>query len=281
MTNALPSLIALMLAAVLPAGEVPPAKSIPCFPGAYYRKAVSSQDVWTGIEGVVTLPTPAFDEARRRPNNPAQFLDNPSVYMGGRGGETEIDAGLTWEIVQEPDGKTSTDRKAFRPFWRNKKWFAGPADVNYYFWPGDTIRIAIWTEAKDKLTMKIELVERGPTGLAQAKRYAPTTRPAEPLVVHFDAHGWGPGRVQEFKRVNAIDLVGREGKSVQETRTVVAGAVWRECYLLRGDGDRRPFVPERFTDMRCPDPRFFTVAPGDATRGGESIEIHGSGAPPK
>lgn len=31
------------------AGEVVPAASLPCFAGAYYRKAVSSFDSWTGI----------------------------------------------------------------------------------------------------------------------------------------------------------------------------------------------------------------------------------------
>ncbi len=49
-----------------PKGEVPPAKSIPCFEGAYYRKAVTSFDVWTGIAGFVKLGTPKFDEDRKR-----------------------------------------------------------------------------------------------------------------------------------------------------------------------------------------------------------------------
>jgi hypothetical protein len=35
--------------------EIPPDVFIPCFPGAYYRKAVSSFDEWTGISGIVIL----------------------------------------------------------------------------------------------------------------------------------------------------------------------------------------------------------------------------------
>jgi len=44
--------------------EVPPASSLRCFPGAYYRKVVSSFDTWNGIVGVVKLGTPAVDMDR-------------------------------------------------------------------------------------------------------------------------------------------------------------------------------------------------------------------------
>src|SRR4051812_35819408 len=154
-------IVTMLMSAALALAEVPPAASLPCFPGAYYRKAVSSVDVWTGIDGVVTLPTPAFDEARRNPKKPGQYLDNPSVYVGGRAGETEIDAGVTWEIVRLPDGRGSPDRRVFRPFWRNKGWHAGPAHPDYYFYPGDTIRLTIQNSAPGKLTLTITLLERG------------------------------------------------------------------------------------------------------------------------
>jgi hypothetical protein len=60
-------------------GEVAPAASIPCFAGAYYRKAVSSFDVWTGIAGLVKLGTPKIDENRLNEKD-KQPLDN----FGGR-----------------------------------------------------------------------------------------------------------------------------------------------------------------------------------------------------
>ncbi len=59
---------------------------MPCFAGAYYRKAVSSFDTWTGIAGFVKLGTPQFDEKRVRAEDKNQYLDNPSVYMGGNAG---------------------------------------------------------------------------------------------------------------------------------------------------------------------------------------------------
>lgn len=253
--------------------EVPPAASLPCFPGAYYRKAVSSLDVWTGIEGAVTLPTPRFDEGRRREKNPEQFLDNPSVYVGGRGEGTEIDAGVTWEVVRLPDGTTSADRRAFRPFWRNKGWHAAEARPEWYFYPGDTIRMRIETGAAGKLTLRVELVSRGEAGEKATAAYGAATRPAGPLVQEFDASGFTPGRPQQFKRVNAIDQVGREGKEVEATRAAATGAVWKEVTLLRG-AERVPMEPKRFTDMRCPGEKYFTVRSGES--GGERVDIVGT-----
>jgi hypothetical protein len=254
--------------------EVPPAASLPCFPGAYYRKAVSSADVWTGIEGTVTLPAITFDESRRNPKKPGQYLDNPSVYIGGRAGEQEIDAGVSWEVIRERDGSVSNARKAFRPFWRNKGWHAAPADPALYFYPGDTIRLRIETPATNKLTLTVQLVERGEEGKRASAGLQPSTRPArEPLKVEFDAFGFGPGKAQQFKRVNAIDQVGREGKDVDATRTQATGAVWKEAFLFRGVV-KLPFAPGRFTDMRCPDSKHFNVEPLDG--GGERIDIHGS-----
>lgn len=265
--------LSLLLVPSFVLAEVPPPASLPCFPGAYYRKAVSSEDAWTGIEGVVTLPAPHFDEGRRRPKNPDQFLDNPSVYMGGRAGETEIDAGVTWEVVRLPDGTASKDRRAFRPFWRNKGWHAAPAKPEYYFYPGDTIRIRIWTPAEHKLTMRIELVSRGEAAKKELAKYPPAAEQAEPLQVDFDAWGFSPEGSQQFKRVNAIDQVGREGKDVEPTGTTVTGAAWKEVTLLRGD-QRLPMDPKRFTDMRCPAEKHFIVVPGDD--GGERIDIAGT-----
>lgn len=271
------------------AGEVAPKPSVPCFPGAYYRKAVSSIDVWTGFEGVVVLPAVELDPARPRPNRPGQFKDNPSVYIGGWAGPIdaqgnkagegrEIDAGLSWEVVREPDGKVSQTRRAFRPFWRNATWVSGPADPNWYFYPGDAVRMRIETRAPDKLTLTIELVSRGPQGNAELERYA-ATRPsgwlpkAPPLVVEFDANYFGPGHRQEFKRVNAIDQVGREGQGVEPTRARALSAEWTQAHLLRGT-ERLPFSPNRFTDMRCPDPKHHQVTP--LPQGGERLTITGT-----
>lgn len=248
----------------LPSDEVPPAKSVECFPGAIYRKAVSSDDVWSGIDCVVTLPTFTPDPARVGANG--RPLDNPSCYIGGRAGETEIDAGVSWEVIREPDGKVSKERKAFRPFWRNKKWFTGAAKPELYFYPGDTIRMTCKCDAPNKLTIRVELVSRAAGSAAPVGGVVEET---------FDAFGFGPGKVQQFKRVSAIDQVGNEGKQVAATKATVTGAAWSSVALLRGD-ERRPMTAARYTDMRCPDARHVVV------KGNEDAEqIDLVGAPAK
>lgn len=124
-------------------GEVAPAASIPCFAGAYYRKAVTSFDVWTGIAGIIKLPTPKVDENRLSEKDKSP-LDNFSVYVGGRAGEKEIDAGLTWAFTVDENGKQSQRRNAWRPFWRNEAWNNAPAEKQFYWYPGDTVQIAVY-----------------------------------------------------------------------------------------------------------------------------------------
>lgn len=257
--------------------EVPPAAEHPCFPGAYYRKAVSSTDRWTGIEGVVRLPQPSWDPSRRHPTT-GKLLDNCSVYMGGKAGEQEVDAGLSWEVIRDADGKVSTERKAFRPFWRVKAWANAPAQPSFYYFPGDVVRMRVETREPGKLTMEVEVLERAessrPLLVALRAPEQPTT-----FSVTFDAGPFEPGGLQEFKRVNAIDQVGNEGKGVTATASMVQGAEWHEAWLLRGAGRRLPMAPERFTDMRCPDRAHVVVeATVNADRGGEKVDILGTPA---
>ncbi|WAC39315.1 hypothetical protein [Pedobacter sp. SL55] len=128
--------------------EVLPEKQKPCFAGAYYRKLVSSHDYWRGIEGTVVLPTIVFDEDRKHPKKTGQYLDNPSIYLGGSMGNQETDIGLTWEVVKEENGQISKSRKAFRPFLRRTEHESGqksvfenaPAQKEYYWYPGKKLK---------------------------------------------------------------------------------------------------------------------------------------------
>ena len=96
------------------------------------------------------------------------------------------------------------------------------------------------------------------------------------LTVAFDAPSFGPDALQEFKRVNAIDQSGREGKGVAETSASVTGARWEQVWLLRKEG-RVPFTARRFTDMRCPAAAHFVVEQGPhLDDGGEAISIFGN-----
>ena len=127
--------------------EVKPEKFIECFPGAYYRKVNSSKDVWLGVGGTVTLPQLSFDQTRKNAKKPGQFLDNPSVYLGGNMGDQETDFGLAWEVIREKDGKLSKERKAFRPFMRRSEHINGqepnyaqaPPEDQYYWYPGEKV----------------------------------------------------------------------------------------------------------------------------------------------
>ena len=244
-----------------PNKEVPPAATIPCFPGAYYRKAVTSFDTWTGIAGFVKLGTPKVDEDRLDAET-KQPLDNFSVYMGGNaGGNFEVDAGLTWEVTLDEKGKKSSRRNAFRPFWRTKTWNSAPDQKEYYFYPGETIQMAILISGPKKLRM---VISNGKDKTFQTE---------------FDAEGFAPNVVRQFKRVNAIDQVHNEGKPVQITKAQITDAEWLNTILLRGAGTEAKQIPmdkTRFTDMRCSDEKHIVVTTTDAAKGAEKIDIFGS-----
>jgi hypothetical protein len=245
------------------AGEIVPAASIPCFEGAYYRKAVTSFDVWTGIAGIVKLGTPKVDEDRLDATN-KQPLDNFSVYMGGRAGEREIDAGMTWAFTKDEQGSMSNRRNAWRPFWRNETWSNAPAEKQFYWYPGDTVQIAVLVVGPKKLRLIV----------ADA-----TATPKKSFQIDFDAAGFAPNVMRQFKRVNAIDQFGNEGKPVQPTKAEVVGAEWLQTILLRGEGAAAKQIPmdkTRFTDMRCSSEKHIVVTTTDAAKGAEKIDIHGT-----
>ena len=68
-----------------------------CFPGAIYRKVVSSKDYWLGIEATITLPQFTPDPERYDDTKQNYYLDNSSIYMGGHS-YYESDVGIAWMI---------------------------------------------------------------------------------------------------------------------------------------------------------------------------------------
>lgn len=275
--------------------EVHPAATLPCFPGAYYRKAVSSFDTWTGIEAIVKLPEMDYDMSRLKPTG--RPLDNASIYLGGRAGDQEIDCGVSWEIIKEADGSVSKVGKAFRPFWRNDQWHSGPAKPEYYYRPGDVIRMKVENTQDGKLLMRIDLLARAgdknadlePMTAVDETTAIVATAPAKPsddnrlttapvdaissFTSVFDASEFRLERLKQFKRVNGLDQSGNEGKAVQPTDTRISNATWSESWLLRG-AKRVPMTPSRFTDMRCPDPSHVHVTPFGLT--GETVTLIGN-----
>ena len=253
-------------------GEVRPATSKSCFAGAYYRKLVSSVDTWGGIGGRVILPTTVFDPARINPAKPAQFLDNPSVYMGGNMSGQETDIGLTWEVIRDESGAVTADRRAFRPFLRRTAhggsgqtalYENAPAEARYYWYPGEEVVMSVKIVSNGILRLTIE---------GAGKKFEKD----------FEAGGYTFTSKGEFKRVNAIDQVSNEGKPVQVTKTKVIGAEWKSSYLYRiinGALVETPFHDGRYTDMRCLNANHFSIFSTQQNRsqGGEKIEIYGGG----
>lgn len=174
--------------------EILPVAQRRCFEGAYYRKLVSSHDYWRGIEGTVILPAIVFDEDRKHPKKPGQYLDNPSIYVGGSMGNQETDIGLTWEVVREENGQISKQRKAFRPFLRRTEHASGqkaifenaPTQKEYYWYPGEEVKMSLVLLADKKVRFVVE---------GAGKKFEKD----------FDCDGYLLNTVGEFNRVNAID----------------------------------------------------------------------------
>jgi len=251
-------------------GEIKPVKSSPCFQGAYYRKAMSSKDNWIGIKGEVILPTLDFDKSRMNPAKPMQFLDVSSIYLGGNMDGQETDIGLAWEIIKNDNGIVSQERLAFRPFLRRTGHKSGqesvyinaPAVKDFYWYPGDKVFMSVEVIKDGQLLFIIE---------GAGKKYETI----------FECAGYTLQGKGDFKRVNAIDQVGNEGKSAQLTKTAVANAKWNYTTLIRMQDGKKMDVPMhngRFTSMLCPDPKFFTVvqSEGEKKNGGETITIFGN-----
>jgi len=251
--------------------EIRPVDEKPCFEGAYYRKLVSSKDSWVGIGGRVVLPQVQFDERRINPKKPKQYLDNPSIYLGGSMGGQETDIGLAWEIVREDDGSISGERKAFRPFLRRTDHVSGqtavfenaPAKKEYYWYPGDEVHMSVRVIANGKIRFIVQ---------GAGKKFERD----------FDCDGYRFDSQGEFKRVNAIDQVANEGKPVQSTGTKILDAEWKVTSLYRSINKNIvevPFHDGRYTEMTCPGKVNFQIIASEEQKNGgaEILSISGDG----
>jgi hypothetical protein len=256
-------------------GEIKPAPSIACFQGAYYRKAVSSRDKWRGISVKVVLPQIYYDLDRPNPARPGQYLDNFSLYLGGNAGGQESDIGLTWEVIRNAQGQVTAERVCFRPFWRytahgdqpSNGWDNADAqNTNYHYYPGDTLYMSLKLVADKRLRFEIE-----GSGRISHKKFS----------VEFPCNGYTLTANTEYKRVNAIDQTGNEGKPVQPTKAKTEGTEWLETNLLRLEGTETVTVPMhsgRYTDMRCPTVQNIQViaSEGDMKKGAEKVNRYGT-----
>ena len=294
-----------------------------CFGGAWYHKVVSTTDSWIGMEGTVTLPHMDINRYENGnnvitdPENDIEFfmknLDNPSIYMGGKA-TSESDVGLSLSRVTNGKGTLSTGSVAFRPFWRyittaqyadegtyditNGRNYAvscsGSGSKNciashnysftqYYYLPGDKLRMIIYSPEPNYLQLQIEVLEVSTdpysVNLRKENNWAQPENFKSPK---FRSNGHNTNMKAEFKRVNAIDQSGNEGKVAIETSTYVKEAIWHESYLYRvidGVTYRVPMTSRRVNVMNCPNPSAFIIEKSDAQDavGGEIIQIKPAG----
>ncbi|MFW5753604.1 MAG: hypothetical protein ACOCV9_02275, partial [Marinilabiliaceae bacterium] len=86
------------------------------------------------------------------------------------------------------------------------------------------------------------------------------------------------GEPAEYKRVNAIDQVGNEGKEVSSSETRLGQSNWEYTSLWRiWDGEELlvPMHRDRYTSMKCPEDKYFEIEKNeeDLSEGGEMIII--------
>lgn len=241
-----------------------------CFPGAWYYKVLSARDYWLGLDGFVRLPEFYPDEERYVDEGDfRKYLDTPSVYVGGSA-DFENDIGLAWfrGIV---DGKMSREKITFRPFWRyiytengrERNIYAGTGieDAEYYFFPGDEVRITVASVKEHFLVLRLALERE--TELERYRRIRKRlSRSPRAFVSGLIPAPGAAVRPAEYKRVNAIDQYGNEGKPAQPTNARTGEARWRDVFLFRahrGELVKVPFTEERRVKMFCPDPRAFAV----------------------
>jgi hypothetical protein len=249
----------------LMAGEPKPADKLERFDGAYYVKRASSHwSKWVGMEATVTLGTPVVDPDRAS----GKRKDGFSTYLGGNvNNKREVDAGLSWDYVRNSDGEMDRKHFGWRPFYRNTSWhWVNKGDV--YWSPGDTVNISLQVVAPGKLRMRIADDE---------------PNPKRKVEIDFRAHGWAEGKPLQFKRVNAIDQAGNEGRPVRPTDAKVTGSKWLETELLYRDGKEIksvPMVPQRRARIETPHGHAdVRASQQEKSRGGERIDIYGK--PPK
>ena len=213
---------------------------------------------------------------------------------------------MTITLVNVSSSTLSTGCIAFRPFWRyitetdqdvggydaHGGEYAVSANGNncianyhwkyteYYYLPGDKLRIVVYVPEENKMQLQIEVLEKStlPESVEMREKYG-WKDPADFLSPVFTSPGHGTGILAEFKRVNAIDQSGNEGGVAISTQTEVKNIIWHETYLYRvidGTLYRVPMNESRRGTTSAPEDKYFTVSYEgvDSSLGGEVVTIH-------
>lgn len=286
--------------------EIPKTIAPKCFLGAWYRKVITSTDYWLGIEGVIRLGEFIPDDKRFGSDNRISWerhLDVAATYLGGKA-LLESDAGLGYNTGYLTDDTSSTlnygsKKICYRPFWRfmyndvsdingnvtrnsvNSWNMSDPKRLEYYYFPGDLIKMSVYSPLENYLQLKIEIIETTtiPKYMQQREKYhLQDDKPSTFYSPLFHSEGHGKEKV-EFKRVISIDQYGNEGLNAKLTESKINNAIWEEVYLYRHVENKIvkvPFTQERQSQMACPNEASFTLSVSKKQKllGGESISIH-------
>jgi hypothetical protein len=225
----------------------------PVFNGALYYKCVSSKDAWLGIEAIIKLPEFIPDEERfEMITDPfgtyKRYMDTPSVYLGGSSDfETDIGFGFFRGFI---NGQISENKITFRPFWRtifledgeekNIYLSSNIYESEFYYYPGDTIKVHLVCLAPNQLTFRVELLEE--TKILPYAHYRKTHVNKLFIIDEIKAPGNGVNDT-EYKRVNAIDQYRNEGKPTQKTKAQAINALWQDICLIRVINDELVKIP--------------------------------------
>lgn len=295
--------------------------------GAYFRKVISADSAaHTGIRGEGVLPTILIDrsrwlstpEGKRGASVKAQDvftfgpLDAPSVYMGGRANEQEVDAGLSWNrvflkdgrgtwtdnTVDGSDGDSAAHRFVVEPTGRvvdgngtvRTQGLQGLVE-NFAFRP--YWRVRVWANPSvssddnryfypgTAFRMNVRVIARDTLQMRIDRGVTDT----KPFITTFDAPGYGRGLRQTWKRVNSVDQFrivggqrdGLEGSNVLPTATRVLGGRWTTVSTLGKGGAVRcamgcGAVAVSGRDVAASYDRIFDLG-GQTAEGAETIDI--------
>jgi len=243
----------------------------------------------------------------------ARNLDNPSIYMGGNATyESDVGLSLKTVLVKNQSGAmaVSTGSYAFRPFWRyitpydydlgsydrpNGRFYSVSSasaenqsvknmignwdylDTQYYYLPGDRLRMILYSVRPGYLQLQIEVIEKSTLQYSIDVRANNDWKDPEDFISPAFASP-GNGSVKtEFKRVNAIDQVANEGRPVHPTLSSVGEMIWHNVYLHRninGTMFRVPLNMLRGNYISAPLPEYFTASLIDEVTGGQRVQIH-------
>ena len=272
--------------------------------GAYFRKVISpASSRFAALHATGVLPNVKVDDTRWLTTADAggEFWkagppDRPSIYLGGRASEVEVDAGLSWDRVYDDKN---------RPTWTDvagSRSDGGDPSHRFHVEADGTVKSASGAIRSQKLeglrenfafrpywrvSRPANAWDNPPPGsptniyLYPGEAFRMQLRTAgenklrmnigaegKAFEITFDALGWGVGAAQTWKRVHSIDpFTVKDGKRVGletlrsfvlPTQARLVDMTWTEVRLLDVAGEEVGFLDCSAEAVRGSDAVFAT-----------------------